>query len=74
MSKLAIIFTLSLLICFTLIYASRPISSLHGIVTKAKAELDDDDESCKGVEECLMRRTLAAHVDYIYTDKQKPRN
>ncbi|KAH1202424.1 Phytosulfokine protein [Glycine max] len=29
------------------------------------------DESCEGVgeDECLMRRTLAAHVDYIYTQK-----
>lgn len=36
-----------------------------------------DDGSCQGVdgkEECLMRRTLTAHVDYIYTDKHKPRN
>lgn len=32
------------------------------------------EESCEGVgeEECLMRRTLAAHTDYIYTQKQKP--
>ncbi|KAI6695070.1 hypothetical protein NL676_022780 [Syzygium grande] len=37
---------------------------------------DDDllDESCKGVgeEECLVRRTLAAHIDYIYTQKHNP--
>lgn len=27
-------------------------------------------ENCKGPgeEECLMRRTLAAHLDYIYTN------
>ncbi|KAG5018442.1 Phytosulfokines 3 [Glycine soja] len=34
-----------------------------------------DDESCEGIdgsEECLMRRTLVAHVDYIYTQKHKP--
>ncbi|XVF61396.1 hypothetical protein PTKIN_Ptkin08bG0126100 [Pterospermum kingtungense] len=32
------------------------------------------EDSCEGVaeEECLMRRTLAAHIDYIYTQKQKP--
>lgn len=32
------------------------------------------EETCEGAEEegeCLMRRTLAAHVDYIYTQKQK---
>jgi hypothetical protein len=38
----------------------------------AKAVLDDEDcdgEDMKILEECLMRRTLAAHVDYIYTQK-----
>ncbi|CAK9165522.1 unnamed protein product [Ilex paraguariensis] len=32
------------------------------------------DENCEGVgdEECLMRRTLAAHIDYIYTQKKNP--
>ncbi|CAD5183246.1 unnamed protein product [Musa acuminata subsp. malaccensis] len=31
------------------------------------------DEECGGVgkEECLMRRTLAAHTDYIYTQGKK---
>lgn len=44
---------------------------------KEAAKSESDDESCEGVdgrEECLMRRTLAAHVDYIYTQKHKPRN
>ncbi|KAE9609345.1 hypothetical protein Lal_00020519 [Lupinus albus] len=77
MSKPATIFTLSLLICFTLIYASGSnlaISSIYGDVTEKKLELDD--ENCEGVEgreKCLMRRTLVAHVDYIYTEKHKPR-
>ncbi|OVA10677.1 Phytosulfokine [Macleaya cordata] len=40
--------------------------------------IDDMDEittSCEGVgeEECLMRRTLVAHTDYIYTQKKKNR-
>ncbi|KAK8636514.1 hypothetical protein V6N13_124260 [Hibiscus sabdariffa] len=34
------------------------------------------DDICQGIkedeEECLMRRTLAAHVDYIYTQKANP--
>lgn len=32
------------------------------------------EESCGGIaeEECLMRRTLAAHLDYIYTQNHKP--
>lgn len=35
---------------------------------------DVADENCEGLgeEECLMRRTLVAHTDYIYTQKQKP--
>lgn len=34
----------------------------------------DMEESCDGIgeEECLMRRTLVAHTDYIYTQKHKP--
>ncbi|KAF7830525.1 Phytosulfokines 3 [Senna tora] len=74
------IFTL-LLLSFGLIHASRPhvaFSSLHelnqdGVGTKAEL----GDENCEGVkekDECLMRRTLEAHVDYIYTQKHKPRN
>lgn len=33
--------------------------------------VEDGEVSCEGLEEqeCLMRRTLAAHVDYIYTQK-----
>ncbi|KAE9586857.1 putative phytosulfokine [Lupinus albus] len=40
-------------------------------VNEAKVELDN--ESCEGTEDCLMRRTLMAHLDYIYTEKHKPR-
>ena len=34
----------------------------------------DVEETCDGIgeEECLMRRTLVAHTDYIYTQKHKP--
>ncbi|KAF8020658.1 hypothetical protein BT93_G1173 [Corymbia citriodora subsp. variegata] len=40
-----------------------------GVETKRDNDLLD--ESCKGIgeEECLVRRTLAAHIDYIYTQK-----
>lgn len=40
--------------------------------------LEDDkvdiEENCKSIseEDCLMRRTLVAHTDYIYTQKEKP--
>jgi hypothetical protein len=36
---------------------------------------NDFEENCSdvdGEEECLMRRTLAAHVDYIYTQEHNP--
>lgn len=38
-------------------------------MTKAKTV-----ENCTGPgeEECLMRRTLAVHLDYIYTNKNEP--
>ncbi|KAL3726247.1 hypothetical protein ACJRO7_031174 [Eucalyptus globulus] len=46
--------------------------NFKGVETKRDDELLDD--SCKGVgeEECLVRRTLAAHIDYIYTQKHHP--
>lgn len=50
-----------------------PMFQLKDVVA-SRAELED--ESCEGVEgteECLMRRTLAAHTDYIYTNKHKPK-
>ncbi|XP_057531684.1 phytosulfokines-like [Amaranthus tricolor] len=33
-----------------------------------------DEISCDGLQrdECLFRRSLAAHLDYIYTQKQQP--
>ena len=49
------------------------------IDVKQKAEIKesmkvDEVESCGEVneEECLMRRTLVAHTDYIYTNQQNP--
>ncbi|KAL2317857.1 hypothetical protein Fmac_031733 [Flemingia macrophylla] len=77
MSKVATLITFLLLLSFNLIYASRPnaVSSLQlrGLKDiELKAEMDD--ENCEeGTEECLMRRTLAAHTDYIYTQKHKPK-
>ncbi|KAF7135714.1 hypothetical protein RHSIM_Rhsim08G0091500 [Rhododendron simsii] len=82
-TKLITLFTLVLLLlCSTLSYAARPapnplehylVKTQHGGVEAQKTEVEVE-ESCEGVgdEECLMRRTLAAHIDYIYTQKQKP--
>ncbi|KAA8531543.1 hypothetical protein F0562_006252 [Nyssa sinensis] len=80
MAKVTALFMLVLL-CFTLSQAARPepglpkdtlVNTQHGVVEAQHLEVVD--ESCEGMgeEECLMRRTLAAHVDYIYTQKQKP--
>ncbi|XP_028806900.1 phytosulfokines-like [Neltuma alba] len=82
MSKLFTIFTIFFLLSLGLIHASRPNvgfpghSSLHEDAMEMKTELEGEncDETVEGKEECLMRRTLAAHVDYIYTQKHKPKN
>ncbi|XP_047162140.1 phytosulfokines-like [Vigna umbellata] len=72
MSKQATFFTLLLLLSFNLIHASRPHPSLNTFSSLHEAEVDG--EFCEEeTEECLMRRTLAAHVDYIYTQKNKPK-
>ncbi|KAJ1377856.1 Phytosulfokine [Sesbania bispinosa] len=76
MSKLATL-TLALLMSFTLSLASRlnpefnGASSLPEVVASnkvSKAKLDA--ENCDGVEateECLTRKTMTMHPDYIYT-------
>ncbi|PWA76720.1 phytosulfokine [Artemisia annua] len=37
-------------------------------------ETAEIEQGCEGIgeDECLMRRTLAAHIDYIYTQKKNP--
>ncbi|GAA0169371.1 hypothetical protein LIER_23876 [Lithospermum erythrorhizon] len=65
---------------FTLTCASRAGSSLqqtHEYKGDAiGARHIDETRLCDGLvdnDECLMmRRTLAAHLDYIYTQKEKP--
>ncbi|KAJ6685788.1 PHYTOSULFOKINE PROTEIN [Salix purpurea] len=73
MSKLTLL-TVALLLSFALTYAARPQQVLSDDSLDAMAEEAAVVESCEGLgeEECLMRRTLAAHVDYIYTQKHKP--
>ncbi|KAK8642653.1 hypothetical protein V6N13_011990 [Hibiscus sabdariffa] len=76
MSKLPAFFVAALLLNFMPCYAARsddpafPLANHQGV----EAEEVAVDESCEGVgkEECLMRRTLSAHVDYIYTQNHKP--
>ncbi|KAE8695971.1 Phytosulfokine [Hibiscus syriacus] len=73
MAKLATFLVLTLLLVSTLSFAARSGPALH----TAKIQGDQGiavDDNCDGLgeEECLMRRTLAAHVDYIYTQEHNP--
>ncbi|XP_074572347.1 phytosulfokines-like [Curcuma longa] len=76
MSKFAAFFVLSLLLLN---------GSLRQAAEAALEPADDPrrsderqtealDEECggEGEEECLMRRTLVAHTDYIYTQNKQP--
>ncbi|XVF17490.1 hypothetical protein REPUB_Repub10bG0127200 [Reevesia pubescens] len=84
MAKLATLFILTLLLVSTLSFATRSGPTFPN-ESPARTQADQGtveteqsteavEDSCEGVgeEECLMRRTLAAHIDYIYTQKQKP--
>ncbi|VFQ72058.1 unnamed protein product [Cuscuta campestris] len=55
---------------------SRPVRTYSEITPMETNHGDDKwkvEGNCKGEgeEECLMRRTLEAHLDYIYTQKEK---
>ncbi|XAR51391.1 hypothetical protein NMG60_11006005 [Bertholletia excelsa] len=73
MSKATTLFLLVLFLCSALSSAARPDPRpLEGNLVETQHGGDETvDVSCQGVgdEECLMRRTLAAHTDYIYTQK-----
>ncbi|XP_068657671.1 phytosulfokines-like [Aristolochia californica] len=66
---------LALLLLFSLASAARrqPLavadSALETPEVAVEVESTEVPEGCEGVgeEECLMRRTLVAHTDYIYT-------
>ncbi|EYU37556.1 hypothetical protein ABFS82_02G046300 [Erythranthe guttata] len=49
-----------------------PMETRHGENEVQKVDAVDRDR-CVGLgeDECLMRRTLDAHIDYIYTHKRK---
>ncbi|KAM0937993.1 putative phytosulfokine [Dioscorea sansibarensis] len=77
MLKHTTVLLLSLLLVLSLTRSSgRPVPSdpktTKEVVDEANPEAEE--ESCEGAgdEECLMRRTLSAHIDYIYTQGKKP--
>ncbi|KAK6798298.1 hypothetical protein RDI58_006000 [Solanum bulbocastanum] len=75
-------FFIILLLCFALSYASRPGPAFQEATLNIDQHQDHvmeskqvaNEESCNGGqdEECLERRNLAAHLDYIYTQNQNP--
>ncbi|KAB1203970.1 Phytosulfokines 3 [Morella rubra] len=79
MSKLSTLLVFALLLSLALTYAARPEPTLaeealvrtqDGVVKAENAKVEEScEELLEGKEECLMRRTLAAHIDYIYTQK-----
>ncbi|KAK1410332.1 hypothetical protein QVD17_36867 [Tagetes erecta] len=67
-------FILALLLCSKPSCAARPIANDSTVTkhqTKGGVEIE---ERCEGIDEdeCLMRRTLVAHIDYIYTQNKNP--
>lgn len=61
---------------------ARPLATAFHDVTPMETHhhpekqqiVNTEDGSCEGLgdeEECMMRRTLQAHLDYIYTQKEK---
>ncbi|KAE9457263.1 hypothetical protein C3L33_10830, partial [Rhododendron williamsianum] len=71
MSKFTTLYMMLLVSSMLTYAAARPGPNLD-------AEIENNEvyheESCEGIDkdECLIRRTLAAHIDYIYTQKQGP--
>jgi hypothetical protein len=45
---------------------------LKGISSSNASSEDESCESVGGEQECLSRRTLEAHLDYIYTNLSQP--
>ncbi|KAG6585714.1 Phytosulfokine, partial [Cucurbita argyrosperma subsp. sororia] len=81
MSKLVALFSVVALVTMSLLSSSeaRPIATstatsldLNHIAHQVVSEKGHDDV-CEGGEtkECLAKRTVEAHTDYIYTDDTK---
>ncbi|KAJ3674054.1 hypothetical protein LUZ60_006046 [Juncus effusus] len=70
--KYTSLFVVCLLLLFTMI-KGRPEPSdpkhngLEGLEEAKNEKIEEKCEIGEGEEECLMRRTLVAHTDYIYT-------
>ncbi|KAK2372498.1 hypothetical protein P8452_45797 [Trifolium repens] len=67
MNKIAALFFIALFLHCMITNSARP-------EPKHDQDVEAVDKICEGIEEdeCLMRRTLIAHTDYIYTQKHNP--
>ncbi|KAE8715752.1 Phytosulfokine [Hibiscus syriacus] len=79
MAKLSTLFVLTLLLVSTVSFAARSGPAFSPAKAQPQVTVETEEavevgDSCEGIaeDECLMRRTLAAHVDYIYTQKHNP--
>ncbi|URE05679.1 Phytosulfokine precursor protein (PSK) [Musa troglodytarum] len=78
LSKHAVSLFLALLLLASLTQAARPqpadSRNDQGEVADEAGFDRTTDEECGGIseDECLMRRTLVARTDYIYTQGKKP--
>ncbi|GJW13956.1 phytosulfokines 3 [Tanacetum coccineum] len=68
---------LALFLCSTTSYAARHKAAdnkMRRHQNEGRGEPAEIAEVCEGIgeEECLMRRTLIAHSDYIYTQNKTP--
>ncbi|CAK8539613.1 unnamed protein product [Lathyrus sativus] len=76
MNKITALFFMSLILCCMLTHSARPepSSQQESLVVAQHEDVEAVDTTCEGIEEdeCLMRRTLIAHTDYIYTQKHNP--
>nr|GLL48959.1 phytosulfokines-like [Ipomoea trifida]GMD80777.1 phytosulfokines 3-like [Ipomoea batatas]GMD94655.1 phytosulfokines 3-like [Ipomoea batatas]GMD96416.1 phytosulfokines 3-like [Ipomoea batatas]GMD99478.1 phytosulfokines 3-like [Ipomoea batatas] len=73
MSRVSSIIILAFLLSTTLAFAVRPLDHPTQLnVQGVGAEIEE--EKCGGLDEdeCLKRRTLNAHLDYIYTQNAHP--
>ncbi|ERN18561.1 hypothetical protein AMTRI_Chr12g272540 [Amborella trichopoda] len=70
MSKF-VIFVFSLFLLLSAAVSIRPEPTIPHTTQQPGLGGEEIDESCENLneEECLMRRTLVAHTDYIYTQK-----
>ncbi|CAN4112078.1 unnamed protein product [Withania somnifera] len=80
MSNICTVCMIAFLLFLTLTCAaSRPMGTPYHDVTPMEHSKDktsrnvEVEDRCEGLgeDECLMRRTLEAHLDYIYTQRHK---